>query len=319
MINFRPLLKRLSLSAVSLWLLSILIFVGGQLLPGDVARTILGPLADARAVEALNHELGTDRPLLVQYVEWTRHFIIGDLGTSLTFRAPVAPFITAALFNSLKLAALAFMIVVPLGVGGGVWAALHVGRLLDRIISIAGLAATVIPEFVSGIVFILIFGVWLDWFPVSATAPPDAGTLEVIYYLILPSLPLVLVLFGYIARMARAGTVEALDADYTRTAVLKGLPWRLVIYRHVLRNALLPTITVIATQIGYLIGGLMIVEVLFHYQGIGGLIYTAARGKDFPMLEAGILTIGIIYTFATLVADMLYSLLNPRIRFGAID
>ena len=128
-----------------------------------------------------------------------------------------------------------------------------------------------------------------------------------------------LVLFGYIARMARAGTVEALDADYTRTAVLKGLPRRTVIWRHVLRNALLPTITVIATQVGYLIGGLVVVEVLFHYQGIGSLIFTAARGKDFPMLEAGVLTVGIIYTIATLSADTLYSLLNPRIRFGSVE
>jgi peptide/nickel transport system permease protein len=194
-----------------------------------------------------------------------------------------------------------------------------VGRPIDRIISIVGLSATVVPEFVSGIVLILIFGVWLDWLPITASWPEGSGPLTQIYYLILPSLPLVLVLFGYIARMARAGTVEALDADYTRTAVLKGLPRRTVIWRHVLRNALLPTITVIATQVGYLIGGLVVVEVLFHYQGIGSLIFTAARGKDFPMLEAGVLTIGIIYTIATLSADTLYSLLNPRIRFGSAE
>ena len=118
------------------------------------------------------------------------------------------------------------------------------------------------------------------------------GSSTQIYYLLLPSMPLVLVLFGYIARMARAGTIEALDADYTRTAVLKGLPQRTVIWRHVLRNALLPTITVIATQTGYLIGGLVVIEMLFHYQGIGSLIFTAASKKDFPMLEAGVLTIG---------------------------
>jgi peptide/nickel transport system permease protein len=125
------------------------------------------------------------------------------------------------------------------------------------------------------------------------------------------------VLFGYIARMARAGMIEALESDYTRTAVLKGLPWRTVIRRHVLRNALTPTITVIATQAGYLIGGLVVVETLFRYQGIGSLIFTAARGKDFPVLEAGILVIGIVFALATLIADITYSLLNPRIRLGA--
>ncbi|HWT99339.1 MAG TPA: ABC transporter permease [Terriglobales bacterium] len=315
----RLLLKRLLLSVVTLWLLSLLVFAGAQLLPGDVGRAILGPLADARAVANLNHQLGADRPLVVQYLDWIGHFVIGDMSMSYTFRSPVAPFIINAMLNSLKLAAVAFALVVPLGIGGGVWAALHVGRPLDRLISVIGLSATVLPEFVTGIVLIMIFGVWLDWLPITATAPADADPLTQIYYLLLPSLPLVFVLFGYIARMARAGTIEALDADYTRTAVLKGLPRRTVLWRHVLRNALLPTITVIATQMGYLIGGLVVVEVLFHYEGIGSLIYIAARGKDFPMLEAGILSIGIVYTFATLAADLLYSALNPRIRFGAAE
>jgi len=315
----RILLKRLLLSAVTLWLLSVLVFAGGQLLPGDVGRAILGPLADAQAVANLNHELGVDRPVLVQYWDWVSHFAVGDMSMSYSYRSPVAPFIAAALINSLKLAGVAFFLVVPISVFGGVWAALHVGRPIDRLITVAGLSATVLPEFVTGIVLILVFGIWLKWLPISASWPEGAGALTQIYHLLLPSMPLFLVLFGYIARMARAGTVEALDADYTRTAVLKGLPRHFVLWQHVLRNSLLPTITVIATQVGYLIGGLVVVEVLFHYQGIGGLIYQAARGKDFPMLEAGVLTLGIIYTVATLLADLLYSALNPRIHFGAVE
>ncbi|HEY4163701.1 MAG TPA: ABC transporter permease [Dongiaceae bacterium] len=315
----RILLKRLLLSAVTLWLLSVLVFVGGQLLPGDVGRAILGPLADAQAVANLNHQLGADRPALVQYWDWITNFLVGDMSMSYSFRAPVAPMIATALVNSLKLGAVAFVLVVPISILGGVWAALHVGRPIDRIITVAGLSATVLPEFVTGIVLILIFGVWLNWLPVSASWPDGAGIFTQIHYLLMPSLPLFLVLFGYIARMARAGTIEALDADYTRTATLKGLPRRVVLFRHVLRNSLLPTITVIATQVGYLIGGLVVVEVLFHYQGIGSLIYAAARGKDFPMLEAGVLTIGFIYTAATLLADLLYSALNPRIHFGAVE
>jgi peptide/nickel transport system permease protein len=138
-------------------------------------------------------------------------------------------------------------------------------------------------------------------------------------YLILPAIPLTLILFGYISRMARAGTVEALESDYARTALLKGLPRGVVIRRHVLRNSLLPTITVVATQTGYLIGGLVVVEYLFRYQGIGSLIYTAATNKDFPMLEAGVLTVGIVYMVATLVADLMFAWLNPRIRYTAAE
>jgi peptide/nickel transport system permease protein len=158
--------------------------------------------------------------------------------------------------------------------------------------------------------------VWLRWLPISAATRGGSSFGVQLQHLILPSLPLVVVLFGYIARMARAGTLEALDADYTRTAVLKGLPYRTVIFRHVLRNALLPTITVVATQLGYMIGGLVVVESLFRYQGIGSLILSAARGKDFPMMEAGILTVGGIVVIATLAADVLYTVLDPRLRAG---
>ena len=305
---------RVALSLVTLWLLSVLVFAGGQLLPGDIGRAVLGPLADARAVAALNHQLGADRPLLTQYVDWITHFVRGDMGTSYIFRTPVAPFIITALGLSAKLGLLAFIVVVPLGIAGGVWAAMHAGRWIDRTISITGLSATVVPEFVSSIVLILIFGIWLQWLPIEASYPAGAGVLEQLRHLVLPVLPLVFVFFGYIARMARAGTVEALDADYTRTAILKGLPRHVVIWRHVLRNALLPTITVAATQLGYMIGGLVVVETLFHYQGIGSLIYNAAKAKDFPMLEAGVLTIGVVYTVANLAADALHVLLNPRLR-----
>ncbi|MBN3847028.1 ABC transporter permease [Paraburkholderia sp. Ac-20342] len=310
----RFLATRAGLSLITLWLLSLIVFAGGQLLPGDIGRAVLGPLADARAVAALNHQLGADRPLLTQYVDWIAHVVRGDMGLSYAYREPVAPFIADALAHSAKLGFLAFIVVVPLGIAGGVGAAMHAGRWLDRAISIAGLSATVVPEFVSSIVLILVFGVWLRWLPIEASYAPDASVFEQLRHLVLPVLPLVFVFFGYIARMARAGTVEALDADYTRTAILKGLPRHVVIWRHVLRNALLPTVTVAATQLGYMIGGLVVVETLFHYPGIGSLIYNAAKAKDFPMLEAGVLTIGVVYTLANLAADAVHVLLDPRLR-----
>jgi len=306
------LVERAALAFVTLALLSVLVFALGQLLPGDIGRAILGPLADSRAVAALNHQLGADKPVLVQYAHWVSRFVTGDMGTSYAFREPVAPFVAHALANSAKLAALAFVIVVPLGIASGVWAGLHEGRWPDRTLMIVGMSATVVPEFVSSIVLILVFGVWLGWLPTEAAYPANADTLTVLRHLILPAIPLVFVLFGYIARMARSGTVEALDADYTRTAVLKGLPPHIVVLRHVLRNALPPTVTVAATQLGYMVGGLVVVETLFHYQGIGLLIYNAATAKDFPMLEAGVLCVGVVYTFANLLADALLASLDPR-------
>ena len=158
---------------------------------------------------------------------------------------------------------------MPLGIIGGVISALNVGKPIDRTISVVGQSMLTVPEFVSGIVLIVVFAVELGWLPVTATAPAGSGFFTQLKYLILPVIPLVMVLFGYIARMARVGTVEALESDYARTATLKGLPRGVMIRRHVLRNSLLPTITVIATQTGYLIGGLVVVETLFRYNGIG--------------------------------------------------
>jgi peptide/nickel transport system permease protein len=311
--------KRLGLAAITLWILSLIVFFAGQVLPGDPAVSILGHTAPKSALKVLDHELGVDRPLLTQYWDWVSGFVHGDMGKSYQFRAPVEPYISAGLQHSLKLAAVAFVIVVPLSILGGVVAALNVGKVPDRIITVLGLSASTVPEFVSGIVVIIVFGIWLNVLPISASWSSGASIPDQLYHLILPSIPLVLILFGYIARMARAGTVEALDSDYTRTAVLKGLPRGVVIRRHVLRNSLVPTVTVIATQTGYLIGGLVIVETLFNYQGIGLLIFNAAQAKDFPMLEAGVLMIGIVYMVATLIADFVHTWLNPRIRFGASE
>jgi peptide/nickel transport system permease protein len=311
--------KRIALALVTLFLISLIVFFAGQILPGDPGRAILGPFAARSAVQALDHQLGADQPLLTQYWNWFTGVLHGNFGESYQFRSPVGPFIRAALINSLKLATLAFVIVVPLGIFGGVMAALTYGRATDRSISVIGLSAATVPEFVSGIVVIVIFAVALKWLPVSASAGPGASGLSQLDHLILPAIPLILVLFGYIARIARAGTIEALNADYTRTATLKGLKRSVVIRRHVLRNALLPTVAVIATQTGYLIGGLVIVETLFNYQGIGKLIYKAAVAKDFKMLEAGVLIIGIVYLVATLIADVVSTYLNPRLRLGGSE
>ena len=259
---------------------------------GNVGRSIAGPLASAEQVAALNHKLGTDKPALTQYKEWASGIVHGDFGTSQKLQVPVRPQVTAALRHSFELALVAFLLVVPLSLIGGTIAALRLGSAIDRGITVSGLSLSAVPEFV-------------DRHPADRDlrhlaerasdfrhAAARRRHRTQVQHLLMPAIALSGVLFGYIARMARAGTVEALDSDYMRTAVLKGLPRRTVIWRHVMRNALLPTITVIATQLGYLIGGLVVVEILFHYQGIGRLIFNAAAAQDLPMLEGGVLIVG---------------------------
>jgi peptide/nickel transport system permease protein len=315
----RFLLRRFALAIVTLILLSILVFGASQLLPGDIGRNVLGPFASPHDVAALDHKLGVDRPIVVQYVDWLGKLVQGNLGQSLEYSVPVSSLLGPSLMNSLKLGLVAFILVVPLSLLGGVFAALRRGQWPDRVITLTGQAFTAVPEFISAILLILVFGLLLNWLPVTAAAPPDSDILTQVRYLLLPGMALVLVLFGYIARMARAGTIEALDSDYTRTAYLKGLDTRTVVNRHVLRNALLPTIAVIATQMGYLIGGLVVIEKLFNYNGIGQRIYFAALNKDFTMLQSSVLLVGVVYLVATLVADILYSLLNPRIRYAGVE
>ncbi len=293
-------------------------FATAQLLPGNVGRSVLGRDASQEAVDAYNHEHGTDRPAVVQYLDWLGGAVRGDLGESLAQEGvPVWDIVEPALVNSMKLAVFAFLLVVPFGILGGVLAGLRVGRPTDRAITVVGLSLAVVPEVVTGLVLILVFSIWLGWLPVTAQSEPGAGALTQVRYLTLPALALVIVLFGYIARISRAGVVEALDADYTRTAYLKGLPHNTVIRKHVLRNALMPTIAVIATQVGYLFGGLVAIEYLFNYQGIGLMVLQAAQQKDFTLLTAGVMIVGSVYLVFTLLADILFAVLNPRIRFEA--
>jgi peptide/nickel transport system permease protein len=312
----RFILRRIGLTLVTLVIVSMTVFAAAELLPGDVGRTILGPYATKAQVDELNHELGADRPLPVRYWTWATDFVRGDWGTSPVQNTEVRPYVLGRFKNSLILAAFALVLIVPLSIALGVVAALNYGKALDRIITITGLSVIALPEFVMGVVLIVVFAVQLGWFPVISQVP---GTNPIDWFrqLLMPSLPLMFVLFGYVSRMARAGTVQALQSDYARTAVLKGLPRRTVVWRHVLRNALLPTITVVAVQVGYLVGGLVVVESLFSYPGIGQLILTAATGHDLPTLEAAVLLIALVYSLANLIADVLYAVLNPRVRLAA--
>jgi len=308
--------RRLLLMVPTLILVSILIFALAEVLPGDVGRSILGPYATDQQVKILNKELGADKPLYERYARWAGGFVTGDWGESLLLRVPVFPTVMRALGNSLLLAGFALLIIVPVSVLLGVFAGLRRDSVLDRGITVSTLSMTVIPEFVSGVVLLYIFAVWLKWLPVTAMPPEGSNFFDRFYYLILPAIPLMFLELGYIARMARVGTVQVLAMPYIRTAVLKGLPRRRVIFGHVLRNAMVPTVTVIGSQVGWLIGGLVVIETLFVYPGLGKLMVDAAQTHDVVMLEASVLMVAVIYMMANLTADIIVALLNPRIRMG---
>jgi peptide/nickel transport system permease protein len=312
----RLIVRRLILIIPTLFLVSVLVFSIAEVLPGDIGRSILGPFATPAQVKALDHKLGADKPLLTRYVTWLGHFVTGNWGESQILQQSVFPLVMGRLANSLLLAGLALVIIVPLSILLGVLAGLRQDSMLDRTITIVTLSLTVIPEFVSGVILLVVFAVALKWFPVSAAIQPGEGFGSRIYHLILPAVPLMFIELGYIGRMARAGTVEVLSLPYIRTAILKGLPQRRVVVRHVLRNALVPTVTVIGAQIGWLVGGLVVVETLFSYPGLGRLMIDSVTGHDVIVLEGAMMVFAVIYMLSNLAADVMVALLSPRIRKG---
>ncbi len=291
-------------------------FAVSELLPGDVAIFILGQQATPESLAVLRTQLGLNEPAPVRYVTWLAGFVRGDWGRSLALQVPIADLVLSRTANSLVLASLALLVTVPVSIGLGLLAALNNGRAADRLISLVGLSGLALPEFVSGVLLILLFSLTLHLAPASAPIPTGASPLSVLPALILPALTLAVTLFAYISRMTRASAIDVLASDYVRTAVLKGLPLRAVIGRHVLRNALLPTVTVIGAQIGWLVGGLVVVEHLFGYPGLGDLLLFAALNKDVPLLEACVMVVASVYMLSNLGAEVLFGVLNPRIRYA---
>lgn len=313
----RYLIQRLLLLVATLVLTSFIIFALTNLLPGDIARLVLGRDASATAIANFEQQFGLDKPPMRQYVDWLAGFVTADWGRSFTAgNPPVRDLVLSRLGNSMRLAGLTLLIVIPMSLILGVVAALREGSWVDSSISIVSLSVVGLPEFVTGIVLVNVFAVSLGWLPATAFVSRDMGVIAWLRMLILPALTASLVLVGYITRMTRAGMLEELKKPYVRTATLKGLSWRRVVFGHALRNALLPTIAVIALSIGWLMGGLVVIENVFNYPGIGSLLVTAVTQKNLPVLQAISVLIVFFYSFANLVADLLFALLNPRIRLS---
>ncbi len=295
---------------------SMLVFGITALLPANVAYLILGAFAPPEQVRALELKLGLNDPIWSQYLRWAGGFLTGNLGESPLLNRPIAPMLTEALGRSLMLTGMSFVLIAVIGVGLGVVAALRHGRPLDHGVSILTYLGIAVPEFFWAIVVIVIFAAGLGWLPASGYEPPSAGLWIWAQHLIAPTITLVFGHLAHVSRLTRSSMIEVMQSPYVTAARAKGLPERVVVFHHALRNALLPTITVLALDFGRLMGGIVVVETVFAYPGLGRLIVFSIQSRDLPTLQAAILVVAAIYAFANLIADLLYARLNPRIRFG---
>jgi len=311
----RFIVRRLLLSIVTLFIILLVVFALTRVFPSDPAKQLAGPFASEERVAQLTESLGLDDPLPTQFFRLVRDVVTLDFGES--FSQPgvrVIDLVRPALWNSAKLVFLALMITLPLSIVGGIVAARKKDTIIDRSIVSFGLASASIPDFVSGVLLQFIIGVQLGWLPSISNAPADAGFFGQLEYILLPALAILFVYFGYIARITRAGAVTALDSDYARTAYMKGMSTSEVVRKHVLKNALQPTVAVTGTQMGYLFGGLVGLERVFNYPGLGNLILRAALAPDFPLLQTSVVAVAVIFMIATLTSDLIIAWMNPRAR-----
>jgi len=304
--------------ALTLFGITTLIFLIVQILPGDAVDQILEAWisSEGGAHDVLRKQLGLDRPWYEQYFGWLWNILHGDLGRSFAMEAPIAPVLVERLVFSLRLAVPALVISVTLSLVLGVVAALRPNGLVDNMITVITLTGVSVPAFVSGSLFILIFAAWLQWFPSTSSLTEGEGFFHWAYVLAMPVSVLALEALAHLTRITRSSMIEVLKTPYVRTARLKGLPQRLVIYKHALRNAMLPTVTVIAFNIGWMLGGVVLVEQVFSYPGLGSLVLFSIEQRDTPLLQASMFFVAAGYCLANLLADICYALLDPRIRYS---
>ena len=309
------LLNRIGTMLLTMLVISMLVFFIAAVVPVDPARSALGQYAPQQSVDELREKMGLDRPVVVRYADWIFNLLRGDFGESIHFRRPVRDLVAVRLGRSLTLAALGFAFMIPLGLALGCIAGINEGKLLDRIISLTSSIFVSVPSFASGIFLIVIFSLWLGWLPGVSMPDPDDSFLESSKKLILPIMVLALDEIGYLARMTRVSMAEVMESDYIRTALLKGIPKIKIIWRHALRNAFIAPFTAIMLHVNWLIGGVVVVEVLFNYPGLGRLLLNAALRNDVTLLMGGTLVLTFVAVSTQLIADIGIYFMNPRIRF----
>ena len=308
-------LKRVAISIGTLFVISVLISLGVELLPGDLATAILGQMATPEALAAFRLELGLDQPVYVRYLDWLGGILQGDLGSSLANHLPVAGLIGSRLWNTLFLAVAAAMVAVPLAVVLGFMMALYRETFFDKMMSIVTLTTISFPEYLIAYILIAIFSVQFPIFPSMAAVSPDMGFWDRLFTISLPVMTLVLAVVAHMMRLTRVAIINVLTSPYVEMAYFKGMRSSWVLFYHALPNALAPIINVIAVNLAYLIVGVVVVEVVFVYPGLGQLLADSVLKRDLPVVQACALIFAGTFIFLNLIADVLSIYANPRLRY----
>ncbi len=296
---------------------SLIVFLVLHLAPGDPAEVMLGANANKEDLDSLRTQLGLDQPLHVQYFTWISHVARGDLGRSLWMKRPVLGEVLERLKATILLTGSALLLSTVGGIALGIASATRANSLLDRLSGVASLFGASMPVFWLGIVLMVIFSLWLGWLPASGMYAPygGGGLRDLLSHLILPAVTLAAASVTIIARLTRATMLETLGQDYVRTARAKGLGERVVVWRHALKNALIPIVTVVGVQAGYLLGGAVLTETVFAWPGVGTLVVQGILARDMPLVQGGVLVIALSFVLVNLAVDTLYAWLDPRIKF----
>ena len=308
-------LKRIALIGYTLFVVSLIVFAITQILPADAAVMLLGENATPDALAAVRTKLGLDAPVWLQYGRWLSGVLQGDFGVSMRTGQPVGPALFEALGRSLLLALFAILLMLCLALPLGIIAAVRRGKLTDLTVSVISYVGVSVPEFVSATLLILVLADWLQWLPATGYVPLTEDLPRGLKHLVLPVLTVSIILIAHVSRMIRSELIDVLHTDYIRAARLKGLSARAVLFKHALRNALLPTITIVALDVGYLLGGVIVVEEIFALPGIGRQLIVAIQSRDLPAIQAGALIMASTYAIANFAADMAYAWLDRRIQY----
>jgi len=306
-------IRRLLVTVITVLGAMVLLFAILQLIPGDFASVVLGPRATPDIIESFRVKMGLDQPIYVQLFNFIFNAIQGDFGQDVLSHLPVRTLVLQVLPHTIVLALTSIVIASLLGIPLGAYAAAFKGSWIDRILGVISISAITIPSFLAGLLGLLIFSVYLQWFPAMG-AGQSGNIVDQIYHLILPAAALALGWVGYLARIMRASMLDELTEDYVRTARSKGLKESVVVFKHALRGALIPVIAVIGVGFGNLLGGAVLIEIIFHRPGLGYLIYTAIRTRNYPIVQGGLIIAVILYSLANLLADLSYGSIDPRVR-----